>query len=127
MKKLLLALLITASSSAAIVSQQADGCTNFILDNDGELKGQSRLVHKKISHGMYIHDMEIDFDERKAYFDLKTAVSLGFDKNITQQKISISESHPRFNEFVNLLQKDLYFFKEICLDNNDQVVKFKMR
>lgn len=127
MKKLILALLITASASANIVTQQADGCTNFILDNDGELQGQSRVVHKKISYGMYIHDMEIDFDKRKAFFELKTAVSLGFDKELTQNKISISESHPRFNEFVNLLQKDLYFFKEICLDNNDEVVNFKMK
>jgi hypothetical protein len=127
MKKLLLALLITASSSAAIVTQQIDGCTNFILDNDRELQGQSKVVHKKISYGLYIKDMEIDFNQRKAFFDLKTAVSLGFDTTVTSDKISINESHPRFNEFINLLQKDLYFFKEVCLDSNNEVVKFKVK
>jgi len=127
MKKLLLLLILASTASASIVSKSNPNCTNYILDNDRELQGQVKVVSKKISYGMYIHDMEIDFDQRRVLFDLKTAVSLGFDKDITSKKVSISEEHPDFKEFTNLLQKDLYFFKEVCLDKNNEVISFKMK
>jgi hypothetical protein len=127
MKRILLILILASTASASIVSKSNSTCTNYILDNDRELQGQVKVVSKKISYGMYIHDMEIDFDQRRVLFDLKTAVSLGFDRDITSKKVSISEEHPDFKEFTNLLQKDLYFFKEVCLDKNNEVISFKMK
>ncbi|OIQ17936.1 MAG: hypothetical protein BM556_10960 [Bacteriovorax sp. MedPE-SWde] len=128
MKKIALLLILASSLSAKVISTPSDGCTKIQVDNDSKVEHRAiKVLSKKVSYGMYLNNMDINFDQRTADFDLRQAVTLGFDRNITNQKISISEDHPRFNEFTNLLQKDLFFISEICLTKDNMVKTFKLK
>lgn len=119
--------LTSLNASAGIVKQAKAECTLYKVD-DAITKDNKTVntVSTKRVYGMYIDDMKINFDERVASFKLKQAVVLGFDSEFTGKRVFIHENHPQFDEFTNLLQKDLAFIEEICLEKSGEVIEFKM-
>lgn len=121
--KILLVALIASTSMAAIYKVKEKNCTKYMVTNEGPVNGIE--VSARDTHGMYLKNMTIDFDNGFAQFDLKSAIILGFNRKVVDGKIRISQDHPEFNEFINLLQKDLFFISEICIDKNE-VISFKV-
>lgn len=123
--KLLLALILSISSFAGLRKTQTENCTLYKVDNTitRETAGKN-IISRKNLYGLYLKNMKINFDERNVTFDLQQAVVMGFDTMLTN--VTIDESHPKFEHFTNLLQKDLYLFDEICIDRDLNIVDYKL-
>lgn len=121
--KLLLVLLITCSSFAGLRKIEKESCTEYKVDNEITKATQGKnIISKKNLYGLFINNMRVNFDDRNVSFDLNQAVVLGFDTKLI--KITVDESHKKFEEFTNLLQKDLYLFSSICVDRDANLVDY---
>lgn len=119
-------LLTLTQAQAAVVRIQERECTNYTINDSGKLSEDEVMVLNKRVYGLYIDDMNVDFDNRQVKFDLRAAVILGLNRNVLRNQIKINDSHPRFKKFVNLLNKDLHLLHEVCLNRDYEVVRFKL-
>ena len=126
--KVLAFLMIASSAQAGLITQQKSGCTNYKTDNTIErgTEGDNILTDKTV-HGMYLKDMVLDFKADIASFELKAAIIFGFNPVLNNgSRVFISKDHPGLQEFVNLYQKDFFFFEEVCVAANGEVIDFKV-
>lgn len=123
--KILLIILVTCSSFAGVRKIQKEACTEYRVDNEITKSSQGQdIISTRNHYGLYINNMKINFDERNVSFDLNESIVMGFNKKII--KISIDETHRKFDEFTNLLQKDLYLFSSVCVDIDANLVDFEV-
>lgn len=121
--KLIVVLLITFSSFAGLRKIEKQACTEYKVDNEITKTSEgNNIISRKQLYGLYLNGMKINFDERNVSFKLKQAVIMGFNADLIN--VTIDEAHPKFEEFTNLLQKDLYLFSSICVDSNKNVVEY---
>lgn len=127
-KRLLITIFICAlshSSFAGVRKIETPHCSNYVIDHDMPLDStDENIVTKRQTYGLYIDNMKVNFEDQSVTFDLKTAIILGLNKKIIDERIKIKEDHPKFETFINFLNKDLLLFQEICLNRDNEVISY---
>lgn len=144
MKSLLpaLALMIGLMSNAqAMITTQLDSlnqCTifsvvNYVRNSAGELVLSRELnegeevIDQRTHYGLELKNLEIDFENREARFEILSQVTFGRNRSILgdEQKASISVQNKQFDMIVNQVNRKLFVMNSICIDRDNQVIYAK--
>lgn len=135
----LLALLVLSFNSNAMITKRYDSnhdcdvysVLNKVKNAQGdyvlarELRRNEEVHDERNHYGLESKNLSIDFDKRKASFEVITQVSFGFNENLLQNdgaKVSIDSAHPQFNEVINQVNKKLLSFSQICVDREQNLI-----
>ena len=131
MKKVILVgfitLMSTASFAAVVKSfDKNNSCTLFRVvaaEESGEirLKEGEKIEVNKEAYGLSLKDMEIDFEKREVSVQPVVNITLGFNKNLTADKVRILTDNQKFNFLINQLNRNLILFESLCI-SRDQVI-----
>ena len=136
MKKIiLLSLLATfaASMASASVVKGLDAEKSCVLyrvvspDEQGKIKIKSSevIIFDKDAYGLSFQDMEVNFDNREVLIQPTINVVLGFNRPLINGKAVIEAENPDFNFLINQLNRKLFVFEKICI-NDGKIVYAKM-
>ena len=133
---LVISLLFTISAQSAVVTEDLGSCINYSILNKVEVNGEFHLPtitenqtvtnEKKDHYGLYLKKLSIDFTSQTASAELKQAIIFGFNRKLLTERISISSSHPQFNQFINEINKNVVLIRSICIDRDNMVVSYKV-
>lgn len=85
------------------------------------------IINARIHHGMTLQDLEIDFINKEASFEIIGQVTLGFNRNLLGQDIraTISADNSQFNEAINLVNRRILNFTQVCVDRDYRIQYLK--
>lgn len=130
MKKLLIALALVSTTSFAAVVKSTDSVNQCSLyqvipndENGGYTMSEGQiLVSPRSIYGLAFESMEVDFDQRKVMVQPMMNIVLGINKPLLPFKVSIHEQNPNFNFLINQLNRKIYAFEKVCIDNKNEVI-----
>lgn len=126
---LLLAMFTTSSFASVIKGLDKDNkCTLYRIENTSSVKLASGevIINKKDAYGISFTNMEINFDTREVLVQPIINIMLGINVPLIPNKAIIPENHNDFNFLINQLNRKLYVFEKVCIDDNGKVVYAKM-
>lgn len=123
---------LSATAQAAVVKGQdsENACVLYRVvsaDSSGRISRANNevIVYAKEVYGLSFQDMEINFDNREVLVQPTMNVVMGINRPLISKKAVISSDHKDFNFLINQLNRKLYVFEKICI-NDGKIVYAKM-
>ena len=121
---------MTAIPGFAAVVKATDkdqGCTLYrVTDQDNPmLKDESEVIPNDV-YGLSIRDLEIDFNKKQVTVAVLVQIILGFDRNLTSHRLTISSTNPQLKYLTNEINRTVYLFNGICINHQNEIVYTKI-
>lgn len=110
----------------SVVNKERNSNGDYVLER--QLKASETVVDDRTHYGLETKNLSIDFDQRKASFEIISQVAFGFNKNLLESdgaQVSISADNAQFGQAINQVNRKLFSFSKVCLDQNNEVIYLK--
>ena len=110
----------------SVLHKERNAQGHYVLKR--EIESYETIIDNSTHYGLETNNLAIDFDQRKASFEIISQVAFGFNTNLLgtdSARVSIHESHGQFNQAINQVNRKLFSFTQVCIDKNNEVIYFK--
>jgi|GEM_PF-698490 hypothetical protein len=110
----------------SVINKERNAQGRYVLKRD--IKSYETIVDDSTHYGLETNNLAIDFDQRKASFEIISQVAFGFNSNLLGTdgaRVSIRESNEQFNQAINQVNRKLFSFTQVCIRQNNEVIYFK--
>lgn len=127
----LMTLLFTTAQAAVVKGHDSENACDLYrvvsADTTGKIARKSNevIVYAKEVYGLSFQDMEINFDKREVLVQPIMNIVMGLNRPLIPTKAVIPADHEDFNFLINQLNRKLYVFEKICIDDG-KIVYAKM-
>ncbi len=127
----LMTLLSAATQASVVKGRDAENSCDLYrvvsADPSGKIVRNANevIIYAKDVYGLSFQDMEINFDNREVLVQPTMNIVMGLNRPLTSTKAIIPADHQNFNFLINQLNRKLYVFEKICMDNG-KIVYAKM-
>lgn len=107
----------------SVVNKERNSDGDYVLER--EIKASETVLDDRGHYGLESTNLSIDFDQRKASFEIIKQVVFGFNKNLLERdgaKVSISADNAQFDQAINQVNRKLFSFSQVCLDETNEVI-----
>lgn len=107
----------------SVLAKVRNGNGDYVLER--EVRANETVVDDRGHYGLESTNLSIDFDQRKASFEIISQVVFGFNQNLLETEgtqVSISAENPQFDQAINQVNRKLFSFSKVCLSQNNQVI-----
>lgn len=131
MKKILIILGLSLSTSvfSSVVTSfdAAKDCKLFrVTTEESPLIQDEVIIFDRDVYGLTIQNMKVDFKQKLVSVDPMMNVVLGFNRLLQKDRIIIKEKNPEFNFLINQLNRKIYVFEKMCINDNNELIYAKI-
>lgn len=121
-------LIISQIGYASVVkSLDADQkCTLYrVTTEQTPVTSDEIVVTDRDAYGLTFIDMDINFKDKNVTIRPVINIILGLNKDLTSERAIISAKNPDFKYLINQLNRRIFVFEKICINNKNEIIYAK--